>query len=114
MDTERAVGHDSGVADDDIEKLLREIAAMDAQGASPSKGVEPVASSRDVQPATESRSPRVRWALIAAVGSGGAGFIVGSLLWMLPWVNGLSTGIGAALGGALAGLVGGPPGWMRR
>jgi hypothetical protein len=102
-------------SDDDIERLLREVEALES---GPSKAQPPVpAQSREPakqQSASESGGGRTSWALIAAAGGGAAGFIIGTLLGFLPLVDGLSTGLGAAIGAAIAALIGGPPGWYRK
>jgi hypothetical protein len=100
--------------DDDIEALLREIDQMNAaEGKAPDKAVVPAKAGKEAAKAEEGRSPRVTWTLIATVGCGGVGFVVGLLLAFLPLISPLSTAVGAALGGAIAALVGGPPKWLR-
>ena len=103
--------------DDDIERLLREVDALES-GPSRSKAQPPAPGrSRALEPVAEAppqRSARVSWALWSAAGGGVLGFILGTVLFMLPWVSGPSTAVGAALGAAIAGLISGPPGWYRK
>lgn len=100
--------------DDDIEALLREIDQMNtAEGSSTSGAVVPAKKGKEAATSEEGRNPRFTWTLIAAVGCGGAGFLVGLLLAFLPLISPLSTAVGAALGGAIAALVSGPPKWLR-
>ena len=99
-------------SDDDIERLLREVEALESGGSKaqppvPAQGREPAKQ----EAPSESGGGRVGWSLIAAAGGGAAGFIIGTLLGFLPLVDGLSTALGAALGAALAALISGPPGW---
>jgi hypothetical protein len=95
--------------DDDIERLLREVEALESGGRSAQPPAKP--QSREVarQDDEESGRGRTGWALIAAAGGGAAGFIIGTLLGFLPLVDGLS-----AVGAFLAALIGGPPGWYRK
>ena len=97
------------MADDDIERLLREVDALESGGA---KQAQPPAK-RSAEPAPSEDSgggmSRTRWAALSAAGGGVGGFIVGSVLFFLPWIDGPSTAIGAAAGAAVTGLVSGPP-----
>lgn len=97
---------------DDIEKLLREIDAMNAGTGSPaalpatpqSKAIEPAA------PASKS-SGRVPWAGVSGVG----GLVVGGLAGLfLPGMGMVQGGLAAALGAVVTGFVSGPPDWFRR
>ena len=104
--------------DDDIEALLREIDQMNAaekaggeQAVVPSKKGKEVASDDDGEDG--GRSPRFTWALIAAAGAGGVGFLAGLFLAFLPLVSPLDTAVGAALGGFIVALLSGPPKWLR-
>ena len=98
---------------DDIDRLLREIDAMNAgQGAAlpapaQNKAIEPAAAS-------SSGSGRVAWTGASAVGGLLAGGVVGTVLTFLPYVSTASTAVGAALGAGLAGLVSGPPAWFHK
>lgn len=88
------------MADDDIERLLREI--QQASGGA----VEPVQES--------TKGSRLGFAALAAIGSGVAGAAGGLLLWFLPFVGPVTTSIGAALGGFITALIAGPPRWFTR
>jgi hypothetical protein len=88
------------MADDDIERLLREI-QQSGGGA-----VEPVEQTPS--------GGRVGFALLAAVGSGAVGAVGGLLLWFVPFIGPVTTGAGAALGGFLTALIAGPPRWFSR
>lgn len=112
---------------DDIDKLLKEIEAMN-QGRSDASVAVPgdssVASPAGKEPAGKekpgrrkgsarpSRGGRVAWTGASAVGGLVSGGVVGTVLTFLPSVSTLSTAIGAALGGAVIGLVSGPPRWF--
>jgi hypothetical protein len=88
------------MADDDIERLLREIQQSSTGG---------------VQPAEEASSGgRAGFAVLAALGSGAVGTIGGFLLWFVPFIGPISTGVGAAIGGFLTALIAGPPRWFSR
>lgn len=99
---------------DDIDRLLREIDAMNAgKGAAlpapaQNKALEPAAAP------SASGSGRVAWTGASAVGGLVAGGVVGTVLTFLPYVSTASTAVGAALGAALAGLVSGPPAWFTK
>lgn len=97
------------MADDDIEKLLREIDAMNkgqlpagSTGATPQK---PAAV--ETQP-TRSRGA---WTGVSAVGGLAVGWVVGAVL---PFIGAGQTAIGAAVGGAAVALVSRPPTWFSR
>ncbi len=101
-------------SDDDIERLLREVEALE----SGARKAQPPAKAQPKEVAQQDDEAggggRTGWALIAAAGGGAAGFIIGTLLGFLPLIDGLSTGVGAAVGAFLAALIGGPPGWYRK
>jgi hypothetical protein len=108
---------------EDIDKLLRELEAMN-QGGTGSPGDREVAvPSSPTTPAKPgkagagpapraSRGGRLAWTGASAVGGLATGGVVGTVLAFLPWVSTLSTAVGAALGGAVVGLVSGPPRWF--
>lgn len=94
--------------EDEIEKLLREIAAQDSPRAVPvqHKDSSPPAQQR------ESRSGgRVAYALAGAAVMGVGGAVSGLFL---PGITMISTGIGAAAGTFLIALISGPPRWFSR
>ena len=98
------------MADDDIERLLREVNAMNSPAPS-GKNLEK-SSSRDVTN-SEGSSGGAGGRLAFAVGSGvvlgGAGWLFGLVM---PFVGSFSSGVGAALGAFTAALVAGPPRWF--
>ena len=96
---------------DDIERILREIDAMDGKKPPP-----PAKKPKgEVAPTDDSGGgSRLTWALMTAAGGGVFGLIIGTILGFLPWVSTFSTGVGAAIGGAAVGLVSGPPTWYRK
>jgi len=100
---------------DDIDKLLREIDAMNTGAVQPRADSAPVprpgSEAATVKPAG-STGGRLAWTGVSAVGAGLAGGVVGTILTMLPTMGTLSTAVGAALGGALVGFVSGPPRWF--
>lgn len=98
--------------DDDIDRLLSEVSALEA---GPAKAQPPAKQQgKSVKRAKDGGTPsgRMAWAVLAAIGGGAAGFVVGALLTILPWVSSMSTAVGAALGAFLAALVSGPPRWF--
>jgi hypothetical protein len=99
---------------DDIEKLLREIDAMNAGGgggvpAKPEeKAIEPAA------PAEPGGGGRLAWTGASAVGGLLVGGLTGTVLTFLPYVGTASTAVGAAIGAAAAAAVSGPPRWFNK
>lgn len=106
---------------DDIDKLLREIEAMNQPQPAPGRAVDKpgtrevsATGSAGAQAATPAggRGARVAWTGAGAVGGFVTGGVVGTVLTFLPWVSTVSTAVGAALGGAVVALVSGPPRWF--
>jgi hypothetical protein len=100
--------------DEELAKLMREIDQFGggSPASTPASEVQaPADTGKEV--ATTGGGGKGRWVGIAAVTSGVGGFLVGSVLWFIPWVDPASTGLGAALGGAIAALVGKPPKWLQ-
>ncbi len=94
---------------DDIEKLLREIDAMNA-GAPAGKQVPAAPEPKAVEAApSSSGGSRLGWAGVSAVGGFFAGGLAGAIL---PFVQSPSAAVGAAIGAAIVGLVGRPPKWL--
>jgi hypothetical protein len=102
------------VGDDDIERLLREVDALEGGRGQQQPGVPAKQPGKQVQPAGGEPGGSRRLAWVALAGAGGAvtGFIIGALLSILPWVSSMSTAVGAALGAALVALISGPPRWF--
>lgn len=103
------------MADDDIDKLLREIDAMN-------KGQRPSGAPVPAQPAAApakgeakaSGASRGAWAGAGAAGGLVVGGFFGTVLTFLPYVSTVQTAIGAAVGGAAVGLVSQPPAWFSK
>ena len=98
------------MADDDIERLLREVNAMNTP-VSGGKSIEQ-SRSQDVTKADESSGGaggRLAFAVGSGVVLGGAGWFFGL---MMPFVGSFSSGVGAALGAFTASLIAGPPRWF--
>ncbi len=101
---------------DDIDKLLREIDAMNA-GSGQGAALPAPAQNKAIEPAAVPGSGgggRAAWTGASAVGGLLAGGVVGTVLTFLPYVSTASTAVGAALGAALAGFVSGPPAWFSK
>ena len=106
------------MADDDIEKLLREIDAMN-QGQRPAGTpvpAQPAGTSATASQGSDggSGTSRGAWAGAGAIGGLAVGGFVGTVLTFLPSVGTLPTAIGAAIGGAAVGFVSRPPAWFSR
>jgi hypothetical protein len=102
------------MADDEIERLLREIdAANSATAARPSGEV--AKPGREVA-TTDSGGGRLAFSVVAAVGMGAVAFGVGAFLWFVPVINpsAIDMGFGGAIAGFITGLVAGPPKWFSR
>lgn len=101
---------------DDIDKLLREIDAMNKGRATPGQPAVPAASTPPGLPATQDvpsgGGSRAAWTGMGAVGGLVAGGVVGTVLTFLPAVSTVSTALGAALGGAIVAFVSRPPKWF--
>lgn len=94
---------------DDIEKLLREVQALNAgTGGSVQPGPQAGAVEKP------SGSSRIAWTGASAAGGLVLGGAVGTVLWFLPWISTGATAVGAAVGAAAAAFVSGPPAWFRR
>jgi hypothetical protein len=94
------------VADDDIERLLREVNAMNAPaGQQPARKADNVPATRGSE-----SSGGAGGRLAFAVGSGVViGWFAGLLM---PFVGSFSAGVGAAFGAFAASLIAGPPRWF--
>jgi hypothetical protein len=95
------------MAEDEIERLLREIDATSGAKPPPTPAAKPPA---EVARTDEGKSGgRVAFAAVAAVGLGGATFVVSLLT---PFTDNFWTAVGAAGGAFVTGLVTGPPRWF--
>lgn len=88
------------MADDDMERLLREI--QQATGGTPAPVPVP-------QSPTGGAVGRVGFAIAAGVGGGVLAWFVGLIL---PFVSATSAGIGGAIAAAITALVAGAPRWL--
>jgi hypothetical protein len=102
-------GHNDGMAEDEIERLLREVQQQSgsSQPAKASPGAVP-AKSGDRDGGGVSR---VAFAGGSAVVLGFGGWLLGVLT---PFTTATELGLGAAVGAFVTGLVAGPPRWMSR
>jgi hypothetical protein len=98
------------MAEDEIERLLREVNATTGQSGAGTPAARPSANVAPTAPEAKG-SGRLAFAGIAAVALGGATF-VGSLI--TPWTDNFWTAVGAAGGAFVTGLVAGPPRWFSR
>lgn len=95
------------MAEDEIERLLREIDATSGSKPAPTPAAKPsaeVARTGDAKP-----GGRVVFAV-------GAGVVTGVGAWVFgvftPWTDALDMGFAAAVAAFLTGLVAGPPRWF--
>jgi hypothetical protein len=98
------------MADDEIERLLREVQAT-TSGAGATPAQRPAA---EVAPVKDGGGGRLAFAGIAAVTMGAVSFGVGAFLWLVPFVNpsALDMGFGGAVAGFVTALIAGPPRWF--
>ena len=89
------------MAEDDIEKLLREINA--------DSPAQPSRTSEISTTAKKSAGGRLAFAAVAAATIGFVGSVMGLLM---PFIGMWSTGIGAAAGAFITGIIAGPPRWF--
>ncbi len=96
------------MADDDIERLLREVDSVNTSSApATSPGKSPT---RVPAPQGEaSAGGRLAFAVGSGVVLGAAGWVGGLLM---PFVGSFSAGVGAAFGAFVAALIAGPPRWF--
>jgi len=104
------------MAEDDIERLLREVAESTGSGSStgPSSGSKDVARQAETSStASALRLARshVGFAVVAGAVIGFAGWVVGLVL---PFLGAGSMGTGAAFGAFITVLVTGAPRWISR
>lgn len=103
-----AVMHNGDMAEDDIERLLREVNAT--SGAQPSGASVPATKpAADVAPSGGSAGGRVAFAVVAAGVTGAGAFLFAVFT---PWTDALDMGFAAGIAGFLTGLVAGPPRWF--
>jgi len=109
-----SLGHTEVMADDDIERLLREVNAMNNPSSTAAGSRSPEASkSKDVAKKDDSSGGGAGGRVAFAVGSGA---VLGVAGWfgglLMPFVGSFSAGVGAAFGAFVASLIAGPPRWF--
>lgn len=99
------------MAEDEIEKLLREIDQSTTPARPTPARQTPTRESSIERTDKTPNSGRISFAIVISVILGGVGFVAGLLF---PFVGGFSAGVGAALGAFLTALITGPPRWFSR
>ena len=108
------------MAEDDIERLLREVAESTGSRSGSGSSAAPSSGSKDVARQAETSSTasalrlarsRVGFAVVAGAVIGFAGWVVGLVL---PFLGAGSMGTGAAFGAFTTVLVTGAPRWISR
>ena len=107
------MGENDVMADDDIERLLREVNATSggAPSTPPAQGDSKAVAkrSRDLEPTSGGAGGRVAFSVVAAGITGVGAFLFGIFT---PWTDALDMGFAAAVAAFLTGLVAGPPRWF--
>jgi len=97
------------MADDDIERLLREVNAMNTPaGQPPARKADNAPAKRDSD-SGGGAGGRLAFAIGSGVIIGAAGWFAGLFM---PFVGSFSAGVGAAFGAFAASLIAGPPRWF--
>ena len=97
------------MADDDIERLLREVNAMNAPAGQPPARRESREPAKQDGDSGGGKGGRLAFAIGSGVVIGAAGWFGGLLM---PFVGSFSAGVGAAFGAFAASLIAGPPRWF--
>jgi hypothetical protein len=114
------MAHNCVMAEDDIERLLREVAESTGSRSGSGSSAGPGSGSKDVARQAETSSTasmlglarsRVGFAVVAGAVIGFAGWVVGLVL---PFLGAGSMGTGAAFGAFITVLVTGAPRWISR
>ncbi len=104
-----ATGQNATMAEDEIERLLREVEQSTARPSSP----VPTGS-----PAPVPAKPDAATGVSRVAFAGGGAVVLGVLGWvagiLTPFTSAPSVGLGAAVGAFVMGLVAGPPKWLSR
>jgi len=104
--------HTEGMADDDIERLLREVQATNSP-ASSGRSPQPARSAQPAKNDDDSSGGGAGGRLAFAVGSGA---VLGVAGWfgglLMPFVGSFSAGVGATGAAFITALVAGPPRWF--
>lgn len=95
------------MADDDIERLLREVNATSSGSTNPPREVD--RRSGEVESTSGGAGGRLAFSAVAAGITGVGAFVFGVFT---PWTDALDMGFAAAVAGFLTGLVAGPPRWF--
>lgn len=95
------------MADDDIERLLREVNATSAGSTTPPAEVQKRTGA--VESPSGGAGGRLAFSVVAAGVTGVGAFAFGIFT---PWTDALDMGFAAAVAGFLTGLVAGPPRWF--
>ncbi len=97
------------MADDDIERLLREVSATTGAAAGANTPAARPTSTPVPQEGSSSGGGRLAFAAVAAVGMGGATFV---FALFTPFTDNFWTASGAAVGAFVTAVVAGPPRWF--
>lgn len=96
------------MADEDIERLLREVNATTA-GQTPASGPVAKRDNDDLATSSGSAGGRLAFGVVAAGVTGVGAFVFGVFT---PWTDALDMGFAAAVAAFLTGIVAGPPRWF--
>lgn len=102
-----SAGHNGGMADDDIERLLREVSATTSGTGTPASPAK--RSGSEVEKQSGTAGGRVAFAAVAGGVTGVGAFLFGIFT---PWTDALDMGVAAAAAAFVTGLVSGPPRWF--
>jgi hypothetical protein len=102
------VGHNGRMADDEIERLLREIDAS-KPGVSAQPPARPASADPARQEAAAKSGGRLAFAGLAAAVMGGGAFVFAIFT---PWTDAFDMGLAGAVAAFLTGFVAGPPRWF--
>lgn len=101
--------HTGQVAEDDIERILREVNALNSGTAGTARTPAPTNSSPKLPAKSNGAGGRLAFAIGAGVVVGAGGWVFGLLM---PFVGSFSSGVGAAFGAVVTALIAGPPRWF--
>lgn len=97
------------MADDDIERLLREVNAMHSPAGQPPARTSASEPAKREEQSGGGAGGRLAFAVGSGVVLGAAGWFGGLLM---PFVGSFSMGVGAAFGAFAAAAIAGPPRWF--
>lgn len=101
--------HDWAMADDEIERLIREVDAMNSGKPAPSNVPAKASGSVPAKGDGKQSSGRLAFAVGATVVLAPVTWFVGLIL---PFQSAVSTGIGGAIAAFITAFVAGPPRWF--